>query len=56
MRKADVKGENVFFSTSVEEDVFQFVCFSVCLLAKSHKTTVRIFMKILLEKYLWTRK
>ena len=33
-----------------------FVCLSVCLLATSHKTTDRIFMKILPEMYLWTKK
>ena len=32
------------------------VCLSVCLLATLHKTTVRIFMNILPQIYLQTRK
>ena len=39
------------FITSAKKDMF-----SLCLLATAHKTTDKIFMKVLPEKYSWTRK
>ena len=53
-----VRSEAALFITSVKEVyVLPGVCLSVCLLASSRKKTSDwIFMKILPEMYLWTRK